>query len=102
MIEIQGVPKRGCLTVRSEGRYPSSAIAKGMRVEVSTVALSSDRFVTMAAIVIHEPSHGPPSNCAALGRYPVCQSCQLPNAARDARVGRKYTAIESGTTMASA
>ena len=40
-------------------------MAKGMRVEVSTVAFSNERFVTMAASVIHEPSHGPPISCAA-------------------------------------
>src|ERR1700716_348113 len=102
MMAIHGVPERGCLAANAAGRYPSSAIVEGMRVLVSTVAFSSERFVTIAAIVIANPSHGPPISRAASEKYRVCQSCQFPSAARQNIVGRKYVAMESGTTIASA
>src|SRR3954466_16012686 len=77
-------------------------MANGIRVVVSTVLFSKAAFVTIAAIVILWPNHGPPISRAASEKYPVCQSCQLPRAANDASVGKKYVAIESGTTIARA
>jgi len=78
-------------------------MVEGMRVLVSTVAFSSETFVTMAAMVIANPSHGPPISAARAGKkYPVCHFCQSPSAASENIVGRKYVAIESGTTIASA
>ncbi len=73
-----------------------------MRVLVSTVAFRSEAFVTMAAMVIANPSQGPPIKRAASEKYLVCQLCQFPSAASENIVGRKYVAIESGTTTASA
>ena len=73
-----------------------------MRVLVSTVAFSSERLVIIAAMVIANPSHGPPIKCAASEKYPVCHLCQFPSAASENMVGRKYVAIESGTTIARA
>src|SRR5580698_4060073 len=111
-IASHGVPYCECLRVSAAGRYPSSAMAKGMRVVVSTVLLSSATLPTIAARVIQVPSHGPPKNdrlhneppiaAAASEKYPVCHFSQLPAEASPASVGRKYAAIESGTTTASA
>src|SRR5258708_29296892 len=72
-----------------------------MRVLVSTVAFSSERFVIIAATAIARPSPGPPINAAASEKYPVCHFCQSPSAASENIVGRKYVAIESGITTAS-
>src|SRR5881394_1106516 len=99
---IHGVPQRGCRAEKAAGKYPSSAIVDGMRVLVSTVAFSSERLVIIAAMVIAKPSHGPPINAAASEKYPVCHFGQSPSAARENIVGRKYVAIESGTTIAKA
>src|SRR5271165_4914499 len=82
-------------------------MAKGMRVVVRTVLLSSATKPTMAARVIQVPSHGrpindPPMAAAASEKYPVFHFSQLPAEAKPASVGRKYAAIESGTTTASA
>src|SRR5580692_10705342 len=101
-IAIHGVPYRECLRVSAAGRYPSSAIAKGMRVVVRTVLLSSATKPTIAASVIQVPSQGPPISLAASEKYPVCHCSQLPADPNPASVGRKYAAIESGTTTASA
>ena len=76
-----------------------------MRVVVSTVLLSSATLPTIAASVIQVPSHGlhaDPDPFAASEKNPVCQFCQSPAEASPASVGRKYAAIESGTTSASA
>src|SRR5208337_5159321 len=97
----QGVPYLACLRVRAAGRYPSSAMAKGMRVVVRTVLLSKATLATIAAKVIHVPSQGPPIIFAASGRNPVCQFCHPPAEASPASVGRKYAAIDKGTTSAS-
>ena len=56
----------------------------------------------MAASDIQAPSQRPPMSCAAVGKNPVCQLSQLPSAASEASVGRKYAAIDMGTTSASA
>src|SRR5580704_10429042 len=106
-IASHGVPYRECLRVSAAGRYPSSAMANGMRVVVRTVLLSSATLPTIAASVIHVPSHGcprndPPMILAASEKYPVCHCSQWPAEASPASVGRKYAAIESGTTSASA
>src|ERR1700733_8659045 len=98
----QGVPYLECLRVRAAGRYPSSAMAKGMRVVVRTVLLSSATLPTIAASVIQVPNQGPPINLAASEKNPVCQFCHSPAEPNPASVGRKYAAIESGTTRASA
>ncbi len=73
-----------------------------MRELVSTVVFSSETLVTIAAIVITNPSQGPPINAAASEKYPVCHFCQSPSAASENIVGRKYVAMESGMTTASA
>src|ERR1700676_928924 len=101
-IASHGVPYRECLRVRPAGRYPSSAMAKGMRVVVRTVLLSNAAKPIMAARFIQVPSHGPPIILAASEKKPVCQFCQSPAEAKPASVGRKYAAIESGTTSRSA
>ena len=77
-------------------------MAKGMRVVVRTVLFSKATLPTIAARVIHVPSHGPPIMLAASEKNPVCHFSQLPADASPANVGRKYAAIESGTTRASA
>ena len=56
----------------------------------------------MAAMVIQAPSQGPPISWAAVEKYPVCQLLQFPNAASETIVGRKYAAMDIGTTSASA
>src|SRR5580692_11085406 len=101
MIAIHGVPYRGCRAENDSGRYPSSAIVDGMRVPVSTVAFSSERLVISAAMVIANPIHRPPINSAASEKYPVCHFCQSPSAAIENIVGKKYVAMDSGTTIAS-
>jgi hypothetical protein len=101
-IEIAGVPNRRCVFVSVGVRNPSCAIANGMRVLASTVLFRSATLANIAAMVIQPPSHGPPIKLAAVEKYPACQSCQLLSAASDANVGRKYVAIDMGTTMASA
>ena len=63
--------------------------ANGMRVDARMVPLSSATWVTIAAANIQAPSQRPPMSCAAVGKYPVCQLCQLPNAASAAKVGKK-------------
>src|SRR5208337_4545849 len=98
----QGVPYLACLRVRAAGRYPSSAIAKGIRVVVRTVLLSSATLPTIAASVIHVPSQLPPIERATSEKKPVCQFCHSPADASPASVGRKYAAIDSGTTRANA
>ena len=70
------------------------SLTKGMRVVVSTVLFSSATFPTIAARVIHIPSHGLPRNVppmipAASEKKPVCQCFQLPADASPAIVGRK-------------
>src|SRR5258708_5173131 len=102
MMAIHGVPYRGCRAASTGGRYPSSAIVDGMRVLVSTVAFSSERFVIIAATAIARPSQGPPISPAASEKYPICHFCQSPSAASENIVGRKYVAIESGIPTASA
>src|SRR5579862_3929562 len=97
-----GVPNVGWRRVRNGDRYPSSAMANGMRVEESTVLLRMEMKVMAAAMVIAKPSQGPPINRAASEKKRVCQSCQFPSAAKAHAVGTKYVAIESGTTQASA
>jgi len=71
-------------------------------VVVSTVLFRIDRFITPAASVIANPSFGPPIELAKSEKNPECQSCHLPTAASESNVGKKYVAIESGTTHASA
>src|SRR5256884_5896357 len=61
-----------------------------MRVLVRTVAFSSERLVIIPAIVIANPSQGPPISRAASEKYPVCHFCQSPSAASENIVGRKY------------
>src|ERR1022692_5009905 len=100
-IASQGVPYLECLRVRAAGRYPSSAIAKGMRVVVRTVLLSRATLPTIAASVMQVPSHTPPIILAASEKNPVCHCSQLPAEASPASVGRKYAAIDSGATTAS-
>src|SRR3984957_13315379 len=104
-IASPGVPYRECFRASAAGRYPSSAMAKGMRVVVRTVLLSSATFATIAASVIHVPSHGrpesdPPMILAASEKYPVCHCSHLPADASPARVGKKKAAIDSGTPIA--
>src|SRR5712692_1350465 len=50
----------------------------------------------------HKASQGLPINAAASEKYPVCHFCQSPSAASENIVGRKYVAMESGMTTASA
>src|SRR5215472_1106880 len=102
IIAIHGVPYRGCRAENAAGKYPSSAIVEGMRVLVSTVAFSNATLPIIAASVMGIPSHGPPISCAAVEKYPVCHFSQSPSAANEKNVGRKYVAIESGTTIAKA
>lgn len=75
-IASHGVPYCECLRVSPAGRYPSSAMAKGMRVVVRTVLLSSATLAIMAASVIQVPNHGPPIDFAASEKYPVCHCSQ--------------------------
>ncbi len=77
-------------------------MGKGIRVVVRTVPFSSATFPPIAARVIQVPSHGPPIILAASEKYPVCHCCQWSAEASPASVGRKYAAIESGTTNANA
>ena len=77
-------------------------MANGMRVDARMVPLSSATWVTIAAANIQAPSQRPPMSCAAVGKNPVCQLSQLPRAASEAIVGRKYAAMDIGTTSASA
>ncbi len=86
---IHGVPYFGCRAAKNGGRYPSSDIVDGIRVLVSNVAFSSDTLQSMAAAVIRTPSQLPPISLAAVARYVVFQSCQLPNAANESSAGRK-------------
>ena len=64
-------------------------MAKGMRVVVRMVLLSSATLPTMAASAIHVPSQGPPMMRAASEKYPVVHFSQLPAAANPATVGKK-------------
>src|SRR4051794_26319530 len=66
------------------------------------VLLRRATFPTMAASVIHVPSHGPPIIAAASEKNPVCHFSQWPAEAKPAKVGKKYAAIDSGTTTAKA
>ena len=77
-------------------------MAKGMRVVVRIVLFSKATLPIIAASVIHVPSHGPPIILAASEKNPVCHLSQLPADARPANVGRKYAAMDSGTTSANA
>src|SRR5579864_4344345 len=73
-----------------------------MRVVVRIVLLSRATLPTMAANAIQAPSHGPPMILAASEKNPACHSCQCPADANPTIAGRKYAAIDSGTTMAKA
>src|ERR1700676_2967833 len=78
-------------------------MANGMRVVVRMVLLSRATLASIAASVIHVPSHGlplnvPPIMLAALEKKPVCHCSQCPADANPVSAGRKYAAIESGTT----
>src|SRR5260370_10011114 len=97
-----GLPERRSREDSAAGKYPSSAIVEGIRVLVSTVAFSRETLPIIAASVIEKPSQGPPINAAASEKYPVCHFCQSPRAASESIVGRKYVAIETGTTTPSA
>src|SRR5437016_9377226 len=102
MIATQGVPKREWRRVSAGVRYPSSAMANGMRVLASTVLFRMDTLVTVAASVIANPSPAPPINRAASEKYRVCHCSQFPSAASENIVGKKYVAIDNGTTQANA
>ena len=88
-IASHGVPYRECLRVSAAGRYPSSAMAKGMRVVVSTVLLSSATLPTIAASVIHVPSHGPPIIFAASEKNPGVPLLPLSSGSQPGERGQK-------------
>jgi len=74
---------------RAGVRYPSCAIADGMRVVVNIVLFRMDRFMTAAAAVIAKPNAGPPIRVAAFEKYPVLHFAQSPRAASVHAVGNR-------------
>ena len=66
------------------------------------VLFSRATLPIMAAAAIHVPSQRPPIMRAASEKNPVCHCCQFPAEASPANAGRKYAAIDNGTTTASA